>query len=76
LVFGSIATWMTGSGNVMRLEDDRVVRVAQGVAGGGVLEADDGHDVAGARPTSISSRLLACIRQILPMRSLRLLGAS
>ena len=30
-----------------RLEDDRVVRVGQGVAGEGVLEADRGGDVAG-----------------------------
>ncbi len=47
LVLGSMATWMTGSGNVERLEDDRVVVVAERVAGDGVLEADDGDDVAG-----------------------------
>ena len=46
LVLGSIATSMTGSGNVIDLEHDRVVRVAQRVAGEGVLEADDGGDVA------------------------------
>ena len=39
-----------GLGEDHRLEDDRGVLVAQGVAGRGVLEADDGHDVArGAR---------------------------
>ena len=47
LVFGSTATWMTGSGNVERLEHDRVRRVAERVAGGRRLEADDGDDVAG-----------------------------
>ena len=34
-------------GELERLEDDGVVRVAQGVAGGGLLEADGGDDVAG-----------------------------
>ena len=34
-------------GELERLEHDRVGRVAQGVAGGGVLQADHGHDVAG-----------------------------
>ena len=32
-----------------RLQDDRVVGVADGVAGRGVLEPDDGHDVARVR---------------------------
>ena len=36
-----------GLGELQRLEDDRRVGVAQRVAGGGLLEADDGHDVAG-----------------------------
>ena len=36
-----------GLGEGERLEDDLVVGVAQGVAGGGLLEADGGHDVAG-----------------------------
>ena len=47
LVLGSIETWMTGSGKRHRLEDDLVLRVAQGVTGGGVLQADDRVDVAG-----------------------------
>ena len=34
-------------GEVERLEHDRGVAVAEGVAGGGLLEADQGHDVAG-----------------------------
>ena len=38
LVLGSTATWITGSGKVERLEHDRVARVAEGVAGGGLLE--------------------------------------
>ena len=47
LVFGSMETWMTGSGERHRLEDDRVRLIAQGVTGGGVLEADHRVDVAG-----------------------------
>ena len=47
LVLGSTATWMTGSGKVSDSRIDRVVRVAQGVAGGGLLEAHGGDDVAG-----------------------------
>ncbi len=46
-VFGSIATSMTGSGNRHRLEDDLVLRVAERVARGRVLEADDRVDVTG-----------------------------
>jgi hypothetical protein len=48
LVFGSIATEMTGSGNVI---DSRTMGFAgsrQGLAGGGVLEADERVDVARA----------------------------
>ena len=47
LVLGSTATWMTGSGNSSASSTIGRVRVAQGVAGGGVLQADEGHDVAG-----------------------------
>ena len=36
-----------GLGELERLEQDRVARVAQGVAGGGVLQPHRGHDVAG-----------------------------
>ena len=61
LVFGSMATWMTGAGKRHRLEDDRVRRVAERVAGGGVLEAHDRDDVAGADARGRSSRLFACI---------------
>ena len=46
------------------LEDDRGVRRAQGVAGG-VLEVDQGDDVAGER-ASMSSRSLACISSMRP----------
>ena len=42
-----MAMQMTGSGNVDALEDDRACRVAERVAGGGVLEADGRDDVAG-----------------------------
>ena len=47
LVLGSTATEMTGSGNVIDLQDDRDVGVAHGVTGEGVLETHDGDDVAG-----------------------------
>jgi hypothetical protein len=36
-----------GLGEDHALEDDRVVAIAQRVAGGGVLEAETGNDVAG-----------------------------
>ena len=47
LVFGSTATWMTGSGKIERLEHDRLVRVTERVTGGRALQTDDGDDVAG-----------------------------
>ena len=46
LVFGSMATWMTGSGNSIR-SGRPVGAIAEGVAGGHVLEAETGNDVAG-----------------------------
>ena len=46
LVFGSIERCTTGSGNVHALEHHRRVGRAQGVARGGLLEADAGGDVA------------------------------
>ena len=46
LVFGSMATEITGSGNSMRSSTIGLARVAERVAGGGVLEADGGDDVA------------------------------
>ena len=48
LVFGSTATWMTGSGNTICSRTIGCPVVGQRVAGAGVLEADAGHDVAGA----------------------------
>ena len=45
-VLGSIDMLMTGSGKVVLLQDDRMVLVAQRVAGERVLDADDGDDVA------------------------------
>ena len=47
LVLGSTATSMTGSGNSIRSRMIGAFGRAQGVAGGGVLEADQGDDVAG-----------------------------
>ena len=47
LVFGSMATWITGSGKIIRSRMIGFAAVAQRVAGGGVLEAETGHDVAG-----------------------------
>ena len=61
LVFGSMATWMTGAGKVIDSRITGCCRVAQRVAGGGVLQAHDGDDVAGADRRAISSRLFACI---------------
>ena len=57
-------------GEVERLEHDLGVAVAEGVAGGGLLEPDQGHDVAG-EAASRSSRWLACICRMRPTRSLR-----
>ena len=48
LVFGSTATWITGSGKIIFSSDDRLVRVAQRVAGGRFLQAHGRGDVAGA----------------------------
>jgi hypothetical protein len=47
LDFGSTATSMTGSAKVDGLEHDGVLLVAEGVTGGGVLQADAGDDVTG-----------------------------
>ena len=48
LVLGSIATSITGAGNVIDSRTTWLLRVGQGVTGLGVLEAHDGHDLAGA----------------------------
>ena len=40
-VLGSIDMLMTGSGNVMPFQHDRMIRIAQRVAGVGFLDADD-----------------------------------
>ena len=47
LVFGSTATWMTGSGNSSDSSTIGALRRAERVAGLGVLEADARDDVAG-----------------------------
>ena len=47
LVFGSIAMAMTGSGKTIDSRRIGWSLVAERVAGGGVLEADGGDDVAG-----------------------------
>ena len=47
LVLGSMATWMTGSGNSMRSRMIGSAAVAQRVTRGRVLEAEAGDDVAG-----------------------------
>ena len=52
-VFGSMATWMTGSGNSIRSRMIGCVAVAQRVAGGDVLEAEAGDDVAGHRDVEV-----------------------
>ena len=56
LVFGSIATEMTGAGKFI---DSRMIGrlgAAERVAGGGLLQADDGDDVAGLDLARCSSR--------------------
>lgn len=47
-----------GGGEVHSLQDDRVVRVAEGVARDRVLEPHDSHDVAGSRLLHL--RALVC----------------
>ena len=48
LVFGSTATWITGSGKIIFSSVIIVVRIAQRVAGRRFLQADRRGDVAGA----------------------------
>ena len=52
-------------------EDDDLVQIGQRVAGGDVLQAHRGCDIAGAT-SLISERSLACICSRRPMRSVRL----
>ena len=59
-----------GVGELHGLQNDGVLLITQGVAGGGVLQADGSGDVAGVDRPSISSRWLACICRMRPMRSL------
>ena len=56
-------------GEVHRLEHDRVFSSHSVSPVRHALQADDRGDVAGRRPRSISSRLLACICSRRPMRS-------
>ena len=53
LVLGSMATWITGSGKIIRSRMTGLLAVAQRVAGGGVLEAETGDDVAGHRHVEV-----------------------
>ena len=48
LVLGSIATSITGAGKLIDSSTTGLLRVAQGVAGLGLLETHDRHDLAGA----------------------------
>ncbi len=70
LVLGSTATWMTGLREVERLEDDRVLLVAERVAGG-VSFMPTTATMSPVKATSRSSWLLACIWRMRPTRSLR-----
>ena len=74
-VLGSIAWKMTGSGNVIDLEDDRLLLVAERVAGAGVAHADRRRDVAradrvdvfamvGVHPQDAADALLAALRAL------------
>ena len=58
-----------------RLEDDRVARVGQRVAGEGVLEPHGGGDVAGVRPPRSPRGGWRASARIRPMRSRRSLVA-
>ena len=69
LVLGSMATWMTGSGNVIDSSTIGCAGSHKRVARGGVLEADERVDVTRAGASSTGFSLLACIWKSFPMRS-------
>ena len=71
LVLGSMATWITGSGKIIRSRMTGLVAIAQRVAGGGVLEAETGHDVAGHRHVEVFT--LVGVHQQDPTETLALL---
>ena len=73
LVFGSTATWITGSGNLMFSSTTGLSGSQMRIAGEGLLRADHRGDIAGVT-SLISSRWLACICSRRPMRSLLALG--
>ena len=79
-VLGSMATSMTGSGNVDRLEDDGVVRVRERVARVRLAQADGGSDVArgdlvdllamvGMQLDDAADALLAILRGVVDVRA-------
>ena len=72
LVFGSTATWITGSGNSRFSSTISVHRGREGVAGACVLEPDAGRDVTGEDARPRPRGWLACICRMRPMRSLLL----
>ena len=61
---------MTGSGNSSDSSTIGCARVAERVAGAGVLEADAGDDVAGVDGVDVVLSVLACISRRRPTRSL------
>ena len=70
LVFGSTATWITGSGNSIR---SRMITFAglQSVSPVVTSFRPTAAAMSPARTSLISSRWLACICRMRPMRSLR-----
>jgi len=69
-VFGSIATWITGSGNSMRSRMTRLLR-SHSVSPVVVSLKPSPATMSPAIATSRSSRWFACINKIRPRRSLR-----
>ena len=65
-----MATRITGSGNSIDSRITGCFGIAEGVAGGGVLQADRARRYRPRSSVSISWRWLACICRIRPIRSL------
>jgi len=61
LVLGSIATLITGAGKVIDSRTTGLAMSAERVAGGGVLQPHDRHDLTSDRRRGALPRLLACI---------------
>ncbi len=69
LVLGSMATSITGSGKVIDSSTTWLFGIAQGVTGGGVLQADHRRRCDRRAAVSTGFSLLECIWNSLPSRS-------